>query len=92
MTEATLFELPPTEERAPAPPARREEARVLKPNRQQLQWVPHDLDAVVAEDHPTRAIWGMLENLDLSAFYCSIKATLDRPGHPATDPQLLLAL
>jgi transposase len=92
MTEATLFELPPTEERAPAPPARREEARVLKPTRQQLQWLPHDLDAVVAEDHPTRAIWGMLENLDLSAFYCSIKATLDRPGHPTTDPQLLLAL
>ncbi len=92
MTEATLFALPPTEERAPAPPTRREEVRVRKPNRQQLQWLPHDLDAVLAEDHPARAIWGMLENLDLSAFYCSIKATLDRPGHPTTDPLLLLAL
>ncbi len=92
MTEPTLFELPPTEERAPAPPTRREEACVLKPNRQQLQWLPRDLDAMLAADHPARAIWGMLENLDLSAFYCSIKATLDRPGHPTTDPQLLLAL
>ena len=92
MTEATLFELPPTEERAPAPPTRREEARVLKPNRQQLQWLARDLDAVLAEDHPARAIWGLLENLDLSSFYGSIKARLDRPGHPTTDPQLLLAL
>ena len=92
MTEPTLFELPPTEERAPAPPTRPEEARVLKPNRQQLQWLPRDLDAVLAEDHPARAIWGMLEKLDLSAFYGAIKATLDRPGRPTTDPQVLLAL
>jgi transposase len=92
MTEATLFELPPTEERAPAPPTRPEEARVLKPNRQQIQWMPRDLDGVLAEDHPARAIWGMLENLDLSAFYGGIKATLDRPGRPTTDPQVLLAL
>ena len=87
-----LFELPPTEERVPAPPTRREEARVLRPNRQQLQWLPRDLDAVLAEDHPARAIWGLLEKLDLSAFYGSIKATLDRPGRPTTDPQVLLAL
>ena len=34
----------------------------------------------------------MLEKLDLSAFYGAIKATLDRPGRPTTDPQVLLAL
>jgi transposase len=34
----------------------------------------------------------MLERLDLSAFYSSIKAVLGRPGHPATDPQVVLAL
>ena len=92
MTEPTLFELPPTEERAPAPPTRPEEARVLKPNRRQLQWLPRDLDAALAEDHPARAIWGVLEKMDLSAFYGSIKATLGRPGRPTTDPQVLLAL
>jgi transposase len=92
MTEPTLFELPPIEEQTPAPPTRPEEARVLKPNRQQIQWLPRHLDAMLAEDHPARTIWGLLENLDLSAFYGSIKATLDRPGHPTTDPQVLLAL
>ena len=87
-----LFELPPAEERVPAPATRPQEARVLKPNRQQLQWLPRDLDAVLAEDHSARAIWGLLEKMDLSAFYGSIKATLDRPGRPATDPGVLLAL
>ena len=92
MTEPTLFELPPIEERAPAPPTRPEEARVLKPNRQQLQWLPRDLDGALAEDHPARAIWGVLEKMDLSSFYGAIKATLDRPGRAATDPQVLLAV
>jgi len=92
MTEPTLFELPPTEERAPAPPTCPEEARVLKPKRQQIQWLPRDLDGVLAEDHSARSIWGLLEKLDLSAFYGSIKAKLDRPGRPTTDPQVLLAL
>ena len=92
MTEPTLFELPPAKERAPAPPTRPEEARVLKPNRQQLQWLPRDLDAALAEDHPARAIWGVLEEMDLSSFYGAIKATLDRPGRPTTDPEVLLAV
>ena len=92
MTEPTLFELPPTEERPPAPPTRPEEARVLRPVRQQLQWLSRTLDEVLAGEHPARAIWGFLEKLDLSAFYSSIKATLDRPGRSTTDPQVLLAV
>lgn len=92
MSEAALFELPAPPERGPAPATRPEEARVLRPVRQQLQWVPRDLEAAVPQDHSARAIWGVLEKLDLSSFYGSIKAVLDRPGRPATDPQVLLAL
>ena len=92
MTEPTLFEQPAIEEGTPAAPTRREEARVLRPVRHQLQWLPRTLDEVLAEEHPARAIWGMLEKLDLSAFYGSIKATLDRPGRSTTDPQVLLAV
>ncbi len=92
MSEPTLFELPPAEERGPAPPTLPQEARVLKPNRQQLQWLPRNLDGALAEDHPARAIWGVLEQMDLSRFYGAIKATLDRPGRSTTDPQVLLAV
>jgi transposase len=92
MIEPTLFELPPTEEPVPARPTRPEEARVLRPVRHQLQWLSRTLDEVLAEDHPARAIWSVLEKLDLSTFYSAIKATLDRPGRPTTDPQVLLAV
>jgi transposase len=92
MREATLFELPEPLEPSPTPPTRPEEARVVRPNRQQLQWKPQDLDSLLSEDHPARAIWGLLEELDLSTFYSSIKAVADRPGRPTTDPQVLLAL
>lgn len=92
VTEGMLFQLPEPVERAPLAPTRPQEARVLRPNRQQLEWLPRDLEAAVAEDHPARAIWALLERLDLSSFYGSIKAVLDRPGRPTTDPQVLLAV
>jgi len=66
--------------------------RVKKPVRNQAEMIVRDLDSLVAEDHPVRAIWEFLGRLDLSAFYRSIKAVLDRPGRPASDPQVLLAL
>lgn len=92
MKKGTLFELPEPQERAATPPTRPEEARVVRPERRQLQWVARDLEGVVPQDHPARAIWGVMEKLDLSAFYGSIKAVLDRPGRPTTDPKVLLAL
>ena len=92
MSKETLFELPEPRERAAAPPTRPEEARVVRPVREQLQWMPRDLEAMVPPDHPARAIWGLLEKLDLSAFYGSIKAVVDWPGRPTTDPRVLLAL
>src|SRR3990170_7684855 len=92
MIAGTLFELPVAQEPSPPPPTRPEGARVLRPVRQQLQWIPRDLEAAVPEDHPARAIWNLLEELDLSAFYGSIKAVLDGPGRPTTDPQVLLSL
>ena len=92
MSEGTLFELPACEERPTPAPTGREDARVLRPMRQQLQWAPVDLESLVPQDHPGRAIWGFLEKLDLSAFYEPIKAVVDRPGRPTTDPQVLLAL
>jgi len=66
--------------------------RVKKPVRNQAEMMVRDLDSLVAEDHPVRAVWEFLGRLDLSAFYRSIKVVLDRPGRPASDPQVLLAL
>jgi transposase len=92
VSEETLFELPEARERQAPVPTRPEEARLLRPCREQVEWTPRALEAAIPPDHPARAIWAMLERLDLSAFYASIKAVLGRPGHPTTDPQVLLAL
>src|SRR5512136_1116613 len=68
------------------------ELRVKKPIRNQAEMIVRDLDSLIADDHPVRAIWGFLSKLDLSAFYASIKVDLNQAGRPASDPQVLLAL
>lgn len=92
MSASTLFELPEGEDRAASTPTRPQEARVLRPVRNQAEMIVRDLDSLVLVDHPVRSIWGFLEKLDLSAFYGSIKAVVNRPGRSTTDPQVLLAL
>jgi transposase len=57
-----------------------------------MEMVMRDLDSLVSEDHPVRAIWDFLQRLDLSAFYAWIKAVGDQPGRPASDPEVLLAV
>jgi transposase len=92
MAQDTLFELPAPEAPKSEGPTSPRHARVLRPVRHQIEWVARDLDATLPEDHPARAIWALLERLDLSQFYASIKSVLGHAGHPTTDPQVLLAL
>lgn len=92
MSRETLFPLPEAQEIPPRPATRPEEARVVRPVRNQAEMMVRDLDSLVPEDHPVRAIWAFLEQLDLAAFYGPIKAVIDRPGRPPSDPQVLLAL
>jgi len=66
--------------------------RVVTANRAQLQLRPMDLDSLVATDHRARAIWMVVEGLDLGRFYEAIQARGSDPGRPAIDPKILLAL
>lgn len=68
------------------------QARLNMPVRNQMEMMVRDLDSLIAEDHPVRAIWALVVRLDLSAFYAPIKAVLGGPGHPASDPRVLVAL
>lgn len=89
-----LPEMPAVVEGQPsAPPSTRpEQARIRRAVRNQVEWEPRSLDEQLAEDHPARAIWGLLERLDLAEFYAKILSLVDRPGRPASDPMVLLAL
>jgi len=69
-----------------------DDLRINRPVRNQVEMTLRDLDSLVPEEHPARVIWDFLQGLDLCAFYRSVKVTLDVPGRPASDPQVLLAL
>lgn len=67
-------------------------ARIREAERSQLAWGPINLDAALAEDHPARTIWAVVERLDLSELYAQIEARDEGAGAPAIDPKILLAL
>jgi len=66
--------------------------RFVTAERRQMELRPCDLDSLLAPTHRARAIWDIVERLDLAAFYASIRARGAEPGRPATDPKVLIAL
>jgi transposase len=66
--------------------------RVVTADRQQLELRPVDLESLLPPEHRARAIWAMVEGLDLTKFYETIIARGSEPGRPAIDPKVLVAL
>jgi transposase len=67
-------------------------ARLRKPQRMQIEILLRCKDDLVRPTHPVRTVEKVLEQLDLSRFYDSIKAREGAKGRDATDPKLLLAV
>ena len=67
-------------------------ARLREANRSQMAWGRIDLEAQLADDHPARSIWAVVERLDLRALYGRIEARDEVAGAPAIDPKILVAL
>jgi transposase len=61
-------------------------------NRQQMSWRAVDVERLISEDHPARAIWALVGGLDLAQFYERIASSSTEGGRPAFDPQLLISL
>jgi transposase len=66
--------------------------RLRIPERSQLGWVAQCVEDLVEADHEVRLVMSVVEKLDLSRFYESIKAREGVAGRDATDPRLLVAL
>jgi transposase len=66
--------------------------RLVPVNRQQLAWRTIDVERLIEEDHPARAIWEFVGKLDLSPFHQAIGAVEGVAGRPALAPQLLISL
>jgi len=70
-----------------------EPAKRLKPiDRRQCYWGAIDMEKLIAEDHPARGIWAMVNQLDLTPLEAKIKAIQGRAGQSSLDPRLLMAL
>ena len=79
----------PMGERIERPKAR---ARVLMPNRLQMELRPSDLESLLPEGHRARIVWGYVERQDLSAMYERIKALEGGAGRTAIAPEIVYAL
>jgi transposase len=66
--------------------------RLREPQRDQLELRVVDLDSLLPLDHPARAVWAYVEQLDLSPLLDAIKAREGAPGHPPAHPQVPMAL
>ncbi len=84
----------------PAPaiePVRQEEKanaepRLMRVQRDQVEWREWHLDSSLAVDHPARTVWAFVQSLDMTPVYARMKAVQGRPGRPAIDPAILMAL
>ena len=77
--------------------AKEEGERERKPrfepiDREQLFWRMVDVERLIAEDHPARAIWEFVGKLDLSSYTGEIRAVEGMAGRPGWNPQLLISL
>lgn len=77
---------PPPKAAQPAP------ARVKPVDRSQVLWRAVDVEALIVEDHPARAIWALTQELDLKSFYTPIEAVQGVAGRTPWDPRLLVSL
>src|SRR3954467_5133709 len=73
--------------KVPLPPP-----RLRRPNREQVVLVPRRLEDLLPPAHLARVVWDLVGRWDLSRFLAPLRARGSRPGRPATDPHLLIAL
>jgi transposase len=72
--------------------SREANARYEAINREQLCWRVVDVERLIGEEHPARAIWEFVGKLDLSGYSAEIRAVEGQAGRPAWDPRLLISL
>ncbi len=67
-------------------------ARVLMPNRAQIELRASDLESLLPEGHRARLVWAYVEQADLSRMYAGIKALEGESGRTPIAPEILFAL
>jgi len=66
--------------------------RFQRIDREQLSWRAVNVERLIAEDHPARAIWDFVGKLDLSGYTKHVRAVEGLAGRPLLNPHLLISL
>jgi len=82
----------PAEPFLPTKPVALGVARVLMPNRAQLELRASDLESLLPEGHRARIVWAYVEQADLRRLYAEIKAVEGGSGRTPIAPEILFAL
>jgi len=77
---------------SPVKPLAASMARVLMPNRLQVELRASDLESLLPEGHRARIVWAYVERADLSGIYAGIKAVEGGSGRTPIAPEILFAL
>lgn len=67
-------------------------ARVIEVNRRQNVLRAIDVERLIGEEHPARAIWEFVERMDLGSFYDGIASVEGEAGRAAWDPKVLICV
>jgi transposase len=61
-------------------------------NREQLCWRRVDVERLIGDEHPARAVWEFVGKLDLRSYQEEARAVEGKAGRPGWDPRLLISL
>ena len=61
-------------------------------NRKQLCWRRVDVERLIREEHPARAVWEFVGQLDMSGYREEVRAVEGKAGRPGWEPRLLISL
>ncbi len=79
-------------EQSAVPPPGRGAPRLLRAERRQVELRATSLDELIGPEHQARLVWQMVQRFDLRPLLDRIEAREGTPGHPQTDPAILVAL
>jgi len=68
------------------------DARVILPNRTQMEFRASDLESLLPEGHRARLVWSYVVGQDLGRFYERIRVREGGVGRAAIAPEILLSL
>lgn len=90
--QITFLSLPNQEQPEKSKKVCYSQRKIREASRHQIEMIVASLDEMIPDDHPVKAVWAYVDNLDLSKALIKIESYEGCPGRSAIDPKILVAL